>query len=128
MIEEYATGREVPKIRDTVLAAPPLTASTHFGQNITRLAGMFGLTQSQFAQAVGVTPQTSSLWRTGREPSTSAMLRISELFELPASKLFTAEFADLMPSWLTPTTTGASRRISTVPFTVSRAFDSGTPL
>jgi putative transposase len=46
--------------------------STHFGQNITRLAGMFGLTQSQLAQAVGVTPQTISLWRTGREPSTVA--------------------------------------------------------
>jgi transcriptional regulator with XRE-family HTH domain len=79
-----------------------LPASTHFGQNISRLAGMFGLTQSQLAQAVGVTPQTISLWRTGREPSTSAMLRISELFELPASQLFTAEFADLLPLMTEP--------------------------
>jgi transcriptional regulator with XRE-family HTH domain len=63
---------------------------------------MFGLTQSQLAQAVGVTPQTISLWRTGREPSTSAMLRLSELFELPAPKLFTAEFADLVPLMADP--------------------------
>lgn len=79
-----------------------MPASSHFGQNISRLAGMFGLTQSQLAQAVGVTPQTISLWRTGREPSTSAMLRISELFDLPASKLFTEEFADLVPLMADP--------------------------
>jgi hypothetical protein len=30
------------------------------------------------------------------------MLRISELFELPASQLFTAEFADLLPLMTEP--------------------------
>jgi transcriptional regulator with XRE-family HTH domain len=79
-----------------------MSTSAHFGRNIIRLAGMFGVTQSQLAQAVGVTPQTISLWAHGREPSTSVLLRISEIFELPASKLFTTEFADLMPLMTEP--------------------------
>jgi transcriptional regulator with XRE-family HTH domain len=79
-----------------------MSTSAHFGRNIIRLTGMFGLTQSQLAQAVGVTPQTISLWTHGREPSTSVLLRISEIFELPASKLFTSEFADLMPLMADP--------------------------
>jgi transcriptional regulator with XRE-family HTH domain len=79
-----------------------MAATTHFAENITRLAGMFGLTQSQLAKALGVTPQTVSLWRSGREPSTPVMIRSSEIFELPAERLFSAEFADLMPLMADP--------------------------
>jgi DNA-binding XRE family transcriptional regulator len=79
-----------------------LSAATHFADNITRLAGMFALTQSQLAQALGVTPQTVSLWRAGREPSTPVMIRISEIFALPTSRLFSDEFADLLPLMADP--------------------------
>ena len=59
-----------------------------FATNITRLAGMHGLTPSQLAKVLGVTPQSVSLWRSGREPSTNVAMKASHVFELPAEKLF----------------------------------------
>jgi transcriptional regulator with XRE-family HTH domain len=70
---------------------------SHFADNITRLAGMHGLTQSQLAKVLGVTPQSVSLWRSGREPSTAVVMKASEVFKLPAEKLFSVEFSKLMP-------------------------------
>ena len=74
-----------------------MRATSHFANNITRLAGMHGLTQSQLAKVLGVTPQSVSLWRSGREPSTSVIIKASEVFRLPAEKLFSVEFAELLP-------------------------------
>jgi transcriptional regulator with XRE-family HTH domain len=79
-----------------------MPATTHFAENISRLAGMYGLTQSQLAKALGVAPQTVSLWRSGRQPSTSVIVRASQIFQLPAERLFSAEFAELLPLMAEP--------------------------
>ena len=71
--------------------------TSHFANNITRLAGMHGLTQSQLAKVLGVTPQSVSLWRSGREPATTVVMQASHIFQLAAEKLFSVEFEELMP-------------------------------
>jgi transcriptional regulator with XRE-family HTH domain len=79
-----------------------MPTTNHFANNITRLAGMHGLTQSQLAKALGVTPQSVSLWRSGREPSTTVVMKASDVFQLAAEKLFLVEFEELMPLMAEP--------------------------
>jgi hypothetical protein len=51
------------------------------------------------------------------------MIRISEIFELPTSRLFTNEFADLLPLMSDPDYYRNVERSFTVPCTASRVSD-----
>jgi transcriptional regulator with XRE-family HTH domain len=71
--------------------------SPHFSENVTRLIGMHGLTAKEAALVLGVSPQTISSWLRGHSgPSTSIALAVSQFFEVPADRLFTGSFADLL--------------------------------
>jgi DNA-binding XRE family transcriptional regulator len=72
-----------------------------FPENLDRLAGMFGLTASEAAKLVGVTPQTFSAWTTGkRDPSLNAVKAMAELFEVDAMALLTAPTSVFIPDTL----------------------------
>jgi transcriptional regulator with XRE-family HTH domain len=68
-----------------------------FHENFNRLIGMHGLNAKQAAALLGVSPQTISSWtRSHSAPSTRVVLKVSEFFEVPADRLFTGSFADLL--------------------------------
>jgi len=70
----------------------------HFGDNFSRLIGMFGLTSREAAELLGVSPQTISTWlnRPSTRPATEAGLRITELFEVPLHRLINEPFSELL--------------------------------
>ena len=79
-----------------------MPGTNQFASNMSRLAGLHGLAQKELATVLGLTPQSVSLWRTGREPSARVVVRASEIFLLPAERIFSSEFAELMPLMCEP--------------------------
>lgn len=69
-----------------------------WADNVTRLAGMHGLTHQQLAELLGLSPQTISLWRSGkRQPSAAPMMAMSKLFHIDLVALSDQPFRELLP-------------------------------
>jgi transcriptional regulator with XRE-family HTH domain len=72
---------------------------SYFGDNLHRLVGMHGLTSSEAAKLLEVTPQTFSAWITGkRDPNTSGLVSIRELFEVDALTMIDSRPEEFIPS------------------------------
>lgn len=69
---------------------------THFADNLTRLCGMHALSAAKAAALIGVSAQTMSEWRNGRDPSLTTAMRAATLFELTVERLYNATFLDLL--------------------------------
>jgi len=70
-------------------------SAPYWADNVSRLAGMHGLNSEQLAQYVGLTPQTISMWRSGkRRPSTDALLAVGRFFEIDALGFATHPFKE----------------------------------
>lgn len=68
-----------------------------FKNNLTRLLGMHNLTSREAAQILGLSESTLGKWGTGlRQPSFATALKVGEFFGVPADRLATAEFQDLL--------------------------------
>jgi transcriptional regulator with XRE-family HTH domain len=71
---------------------------SRFADNVSRLAGMHGLSLEQLARLLGLTAQTISLWRSGkRRPSGDALLAVGDLFGIDPVALSHHTFSELMP-------------------------------
>jgi transcriptional regulator with XRE-family HTH domain len=58
---------------------------------------MHGLNAKEAAAVLGVSAQTISSWLRGHSvPSTNVVVKVSQFFEVPADRLFTGSFADLL--------------------------------
>jgi transcriptional regulator with XRE-family HTH domain len=72
-------------------------AMDEFRNNLIRLLGLHGLTSREAAQILGLSESTVGKWGTGlRQPSFATALRVGEFFGIPADRLATAEFPDLL--------------------------------
>lgn len=69
-----------------------------FADAVTRLAGLHALSYIEFADLIGLTSQTISLWRGGREPSVAALSAIASFFEIDSLKMATTPFEELLPT------------------------------
>jgi transcriptional regulator with XRE-family HTH domain len=68
-----------------------------FPDNLNRLLGLHSLSAREAAQMLDLSPSTFAKWGTGlRQPSFATALRVGEFFGLPADRLATAEFEDLL--------------------------------
>jgi transcriptional regulator with XRE-family HTH domain len=72
-----------------------------FPDNLNRLLGMHNLTAREAAQILGLSQSTFAKWGTGlRQPSFATALKVGEFFGVPADRLATAEFTDLLENEL----------------------------
>src|SRR5436305_12057630 len=68
-----------------------------FKNNLTRLLGIHNLTAREAANILGLSQSTVGKWGTGlRQPSFGTALKVGEFFGIPADRLATAEFQDLL--------------------------------
>jgi DNA-binding XRE family transcriptional regulator len=68
-----------------------------FAENVRRLLGVHDLEQTEAARLLGLSKASFSAWNAGRRrPSFPVALSIAEFFEIPADRLATAEFGDLL--------------------------------
>lgn len=68
-----------------------------FRNNLSRLLGLHNLTAREAAQILGLSQSTVGKWGTGlRQPSFATALKVGEFFGIPADRLATAEFTDLL--------------------------------
>ncbi len=68
-----------------------------FPDNLNRLLGMHDLTDREAAEILGLRQSTLGKWQTRmRRPSFAMALRVGEFFGVPADRLATAEFTDLL--------------------------------
>jgi transcriptional regulator with XRE-family HTH domain len=68
-----------------------------FPDNLNRLLGLHGLAATDAASVLGVSPQAVSEWRHGkRGPSVQMLLKLSEVFEVPADALMRIDFKTLL--------------------------------
>jgi DNA-binding XRE family transcriptional regulator len=68
-----------------------------FPDNLNRLLGLHSLSAREAANMLDLSPSTFAKWGTGRrQPSFSTALRVGEFFLVPADRLATAEFEDLL--------------------------------
>ncbi len=68
-----------------------------FPDNLNRLLGLHSLSAREAAEMLDLSHSTFAKWGTGlRQPSFSRALRLGEFFEIPADRLATAEFEDLL--------------------------------
>ena len=76
-------------------------SDARFPDNLRRLLGVHGLTATQASRLLRVSPQALSDWSHGkRQPGMEAVVRISELFEVPSDRLVKADFGDLLENEL----------------------------
>jgi transcriptional regulator with XRE-family HTH domain len=72
-----------------------------FSDNLNRLLGMHDLTAREAAKILGLSQSTFAKWGTGlRQPSFATALKVGEFFGVPADRLATAEFEDLLQNEL----------------------------
>jgi transcriptional regulator with XRE-family HTH domain len=68
-----------------------------FPDNLRRLLGMHDLSDREAAEILGLSQSTLGKWQTRvRRPSFRMALRVGEFFGVPADRLATAEFGDLL--------------------------------
>jgi transcriptional regulator with XRE-family HTH domain len=68
-----------------------------FRNNLSRLLGLHNLTAREAAEILGLSQSTVGKWGTGvRQPSFATALKVGEFFGVPADRLATAEFTDLL--------------------------------
>jgi transcriptional regulator with XRE-family HTH domain len=68
-----------------------------FSGNLNRLLGIHNLTAREAAEILGLSQSTFAKWGTGlRQPSFATALKVGEFFGVPADRLATAEFVDLL--------------------------------
>ena len=68
-----------------------------FRNNFSRLLGLHNLTAREAAQILELSQSTVGKWGTGlRQPSFATALKVGEFFGIPADRLATAEFTDLL--------------------------------
>lgn len=68
-----------------------------FPDNLRRLLGLHSLTAREAAQMLDLSQSTFAKWGTGiRQPSFATALRVGEFFSVPADRLATARFSDLL--------------------------------
>ena len=71
-----------------------------WADNVSRLAGMHGLSHDQLAKLLGLSPQTISTWRSGkRRPSGDAFMAVGSFFEIDPVQLNQRSFEELL-SWV----------------------------
>jgi transcriptional regulator with XRE-family HTH domain len=71
-----------------------------WADNVSRLAGLHGLSHDQLAKLLDMSPQTISTWRSGkRRPSGDAFLAVGEFFEIDPVQLNQRSFEGLL-SWV----------------------------
>jgi transcriptional regulator with XRE-family HTH domain len=76
---------------------------SQFGSNFKKLLGMHGLNSQEGARIIHSTPQTIASWTSGRRmPSTNALLKIAEVFEVDAVSLVSQPFEHLLPTLSDP--------------------------
>lgn len=67
------------------------------GDNLAKLAGMYGLPLSDLAKVLGVSPQSVAAWKNGRSlPGTPALIRIGEVFEVDSLALGSPTFGAIV--------------------------------
>ena len=72
-----------------------------FPDNLSRLLGVHNLTAREAAKMLGLSQSTFAKWGTGlRQPSFATALKVGEFFGVPADRLATAEFEDLLQNEL----------------------------
>jgi transcriptional regulator with XRE-family HTH domain len=72
-----------------------------FPDNLNRLLGIHDLTAREAAKILGLSQSTFAKWGTGlRQPSFATALMVGEFFGVPADRLATAEFEDLLQNEL----------------------------
>ncbi len=68
-----------------------------FPDNLRRLLGVHALTAREAAALLDLSVSTFTKWERGlRQPSFSTALRVADFFGVPADRLATAEFKDLL--------------------------------
>ena len=68
-----------------------------FPDNLNRLLGMHDLTSREAAEILGLSQSTLGKWHSRmRRPSFAMALKVGEFFGIPADRLATAEFTDLL--------------------------------
>src|SRR5438105_10189502 len=68
-----------------------------FSNNLKRLLGLHALTARETSELLGISPSTIAKWGTGlRKPSFNIALDVGTFFGVPADRLATAEFSDLL--------------------------------
>jgi transcriptional regulator with XRE-family HTH domain len=68
-----------------------------FRNNLSRILGLHNLTARDAAKILGLSQSTVGKWATGlRQPSFATALKVGEFFGVPADRLATAEFTDLL--------------------------------
>lgn len=68
-----------------------------FPDNLRRLLGMHDLSDREAAEILGLSQSTLGKWQTRvRRPSFRMALRVGAFFGVPADRLATAEFTDLL--------------------------------
>ena len=68
-----------------------------FPDNLNRLLGLHDLTDREAAEILGLSQSTLGKWQTRvRRPSFGMALRVAEFFGVPADRLATADFSDLL--------------------------------
>jgi transcriptional regulator with XRE-family HTH domain len=71
-----------------------------WADNVSRLAGMHGLSHEQLARLLDMSPQTISMWRAGkRRPSGDAFMAVGSFFEIDPVALNQQNFEELL-SWV----------------------------
>jgi len=72
-----------------------------FPDNLNRLLGIHNLTAREAAKILDLSQSTFAKWGTGlRQPSFATALMVGEFFGVPADRLATAEFEDLLQNEL----------------------------
>jgi transcriptional regulator with XRE-family HTH domain len=68
-----------------------------FRNNLSRILGLHNLTARDAAKILGLSQSTVGKWGTGlRQPSFATALKVGEFFGVPADRLATAKFTDLL--------------------------------
>ena len=68
-----------------------------FRNNLSRILGLHNLTARDAAKILGLSQSTVAKWATGgRQPSFATALKLGDFFGVPADRLATAEFTDLL--------------------------------
>jgi transcriptional regulator with XRE-family HTH domain len=77
--------------------------ANYFAENVSRMAGMHGLSLDQLARLLGLSPQTISMWRTGkRSAGGEALMAVGSFFEIDPVALSRHSFQEVLPLLANP--------------------------
>ncbi len=72
-----------------------------FASNLDRLLGLHRMTQTEVEQIIHISQSSLSKWRSGdRSPSFKLALMVGQFFGVPADRIATATFDDLLANEL----------------------------